>query len=251
MKISITKLALLFTVLVQARAAFAQSEAPVQQPAQKIIFPEDELPAEVVLPVLDRPDAVVNPIVTFDQKIEWGAQIGYTLDDPYFDGMEFSGQGFYHMTPHWALGGDFRFWQRKLSSYSAQFKNKKAESDFTYAPSLKTSMQIQAQYLPYYGKVSFGKGAVLPHTFFVVMGGGLLGYEKMGKMYPVVSVGFGQNFYFTPKIALKYQFDFWLHQSPDQVWTFGSSPTTPPTESSFATRNDTTMLLSVGASGLF
>src|SRR5436305_2096462 len=98
--------------------------AGLQARAEDVIkYPTEELPSEVVLPNLSRPEAVIHPTVEFSKRMEVDLTLGSLLDDPYFDGTHFTGRAFYFIDPFWAVGMDVRNWIRKTSSYSEQFRN--------------------------------------------------------------------------------------------------------------------------------
>lgn len=184
--------------------------------ADTIEFPEEELATETVLPVFENQRGVLNRRVTTAGRIELGGGAGLTLNEAFFEPINFNLQATYHFDELHAINLMGYFFQDGLSQYGDQLKNatnlgRNFDASKGPAPSnlLLANYQVQA----FYGKISLTKKSVINLALVGTLGGGLLNYNS-GDSVPALSAGFGQKFYFSKNVALRFDFRILGFQGP-------------------------------------
>lgn len=204
------------TSLPAALTMLAIALVPSASFADQIEFPEEELAAESVLPVFDNPTAVKNRAVTTAHRIELGALGGYALTEPFFNPMSFGGTASYHLTEEHGINILGNFFMQGLNDYGKQLNpipNTTINANLQYAPAPQWLMLASYQYTGFYGKMSLSKDLVTNLSIHGLLGAGMMAIGDATK--PVVSVGIGQKFYVTPKIALRVDLRVLAYQGPD------------------------------------
>ncbi len=203
---------------------------------ETIEFPEEELATETVLPVFDRVEAVKNRNVQLAKRFELGGGIGLTMNEPYYNQLNFGLNGTYHFTETHALNLIGQFYLDGLSNYGTDLKaGKGLSSGDTFDPSLAphpTYMLLaNYQFTAYYGKISLTRQTVMNLTLFGLAGLGYVGMKGVGS--PALNVGFGQNFYFSNRLALRLDLRMDIFQAPDPTTQKLNAGTQAPSPTSF------------------
>lgn len=199
--------------------------------ADTIEFPEEELATETVLPVFEKVRSVLNRNVETAKRIEIGGGVGLALNEPFYNPLNFSGNVTYHLTNQHAFNANAHFFMGGTTDYADQLKrgeglNAGQSFDPSEAPEPKFMVFGNYQFTAYYGKLSVSKQSVMNLTLFGLAGVGVVqtgGISNLG-----VNVGFGQNFYFTPQLAARFDLKLVMYNGPDatsrDLLTGGSKP---------------------------
>jgi outer membrane beta-barrel protein len=203
--------------------------------AETIEFPEEELAKESVLPVFENSRSVLNRNVLTQGRLELGLGGGLSLNDAFYNPMIYGITGSYHFTEEHALNLTATFWSEGLSTYGEQLERGEGLTgknfDAGYAPHAKSMFLANYQFTAFYGKISLSKKAVMNLTLHGLAG---LGMIQMDGISPIVAnVGFGQRFFFTPRIALRMDLSLLMYQGPDptSVDLNDKAPAAPPSPS--------------------
>lgn len=215
--------------------------------AETIEFPEEELATESVLPVFDNAKGVLNRTVKTANRIEFGGGAGLSLNEPFYNPVNFHLQGSYHFTELHGVNLFAMFLMEGLSSYGDQLKTTAAtQFDASKAPAPQNIFIASYQVNAFYGKISLTKKSVMNLTTLGTLGAGLLGLDS-GTQLPAINFGFGQKFYFSKNFALRFDFRVIAYQGPDPT----SQPLLPgspaPSEGSFDDELFFNTYLSAGA----
>ena len=218
--------------------------------AEKIIFPEEELAKEWALPVFDQVTTVRSRSVMKSQRFEFIPTFGFSLAEPFYSSYMGGAALLYHFSEDNAFRFEYFSWTKGLSTYSEQL-DKCCSTMMKYTPGPSSLMLLNYVFTGYYGKISLTKKSVMPtHTFIT---GGLGSLTFQGMAFPSVSVGLGTKFYFTPNIAMNFDFRLLIGQGPNPNAPKGKLNTnltapTPPSE--FEKQTQVRTLLSVGLAWL-
>jgi outer membrane beta-barrel protein len=220
--------------------------------AETIKFPEEELATESVLPVFDRPVSVKNRTVTTAKRFELGLMGGMALNEPFSNPYSFGGEVTYHLDEDQAfnfygasyIGGVSRY----VGQINAEANANGQTLDLQNAPTTKYLGLLSYQYTAFYGKLSLTKNYVMNlGTYFL---GGVGGIGIGDALEPVVGLGFGQKFYFSPNFAIRFDLRMLIYQGPDVITGF-PAPTAGAggevSSSRFPKRIFTNSLMSLGA----
>jgi outer membrane beta-barrel protein len=220
--------------------------------AATVEFAPEELPTESVVPVLDSNMAVKKKLIPFTHRLELGLTYGSVIDEMFFNNTMLGIEAFFHMSEDYALG--FKYYSRDsgLSSYSEQFEQGTGSGnklDFSAAPQPKSIMALTYRWDLLYGKVSFGKNAILPTTFNMDIDLGMNEYG--GQALPYSSIGIGQKLYAWKHwgISLNYRFMFYQILDPVSTSIVASNPA--PSESDFEKKLQISQGIDLGLSYLF
>lgn len=184
--------------------------------AETIEFPEDELAAESVLPVFDRPEAVKNRNVLTANRIELGALGGYSLTEPFFNPLSVGATGTYHINETSGLNLFYDYYLQGISSYAKQLNpipKTNNNMNLQYAPAPKSLFLASYQYTAYYGKISVAKDYVMNLGLYGLAGVGAITVGDVTK--PAASVGLGQKFYLSKDFALRFDLRLLGYKGPD------------------------------------
>ncbi|MCM2281500.1 MAG: outer membrane beta-barrel domain-containing protein [Bdellovibrionaceae bacterium] len=190
------------------------ASAPVH--AEVIEFPDEELATESVLPVFDHPVAVKARNVVTEKRIELGAMGGYNLTEAFFNQLSFGGTATYHLTEEHGINVFASYNLPGETSYVPALNPPPGSNEslnLQYAPRPKWMILGSYQYTGFYGKMSFSKDAVMNLSLYGLAGVG--GIYIGDKTFPVLSVGLGQKFYFSPNFALRFDLRALIYQGPD------------------------------------
>lgn len=222
--------------------------------AETIKFPEEELATESVLPVFDNPVSVKNRTVTTAKKFEVGLLGGFALNEPFANPYSVGGSISYHLDEEQGINIYGSYYLGGSTRYVDQI-NQEAQSatgnrlDLQNAPTTKYLGLISYQYTAFYGKLSLTKNYVMNLSTYGLAGLG--GIQIGDALNPVVGLGFGQKFYFTPNFALRFDLRMLIYQGPDVAGTGYPAPTANAggevSSSRFNKRIYTNSVLSLGA----
>lgn len=207
--------------------------------AETVEFPDEELATETVLPVFERSRSVLNRSVQTAQRFEVGADLGMSLSEPFYNPYNLGLMGTYHFTDQHAFNLVGTFFLSGLSQYGKQLQNGEgltpppANNSFdpSKAPAPKWMLLGNYQFTAYYGKISLSKQSVMNLTLFGTLGAGVI--QMGGLSCPAVNVGFGQNFFFTKDLALRFDFRLVMYNGPDATSQQLLRTSSAPSETSF------------------
>ncbi len=215
------------------------SSLPLIAFANTIEVPEDELTRESVLPVFEKSDVVLNRSVTLGRKFELGAGLGFALNEPFYNPMNFQALGTYYFSDLHGVHVVGSFFMDGLSSYGEQLKRGEGLGgpangfDPSKAPSPKYMVLGNYQLNVFYGKISLSKQTVMNLTLFGVAGVGVFNFEDVNAV--AFNFGFGQNFYISKNFALRMDFRGLIFDGPDPT-SKSLRPVDNPSSGSFKKR---------------
>ena len=186
--------------------------------AETVEFPEEELATETVLPVFEKVRSVLNRTVETTGRFELGGGAGMALNEPFYNPINFSANGTYHLSDQHAVNVSGTYFMSGLTQYGEQLQAGEGlgfgESfDASKAPAPKWMLLGNYQFTAYYGKISLSKQANMNLSLFGIVGGGVL--MMGGTPSPALDVGFGQNFYITPNVAARFDLKLVMYNGPD------------------------------------
>jgi outer membrane beta-barrel protein len=206
--------------------------------AETIEVPDEELATETVLPVFDKTRSVLNKNVQTEGRIEIGGGGGMALNEPFYNPMNFNLNATYHMTDLHAVNVNATFFMTGLNSYGEQLQAGEGlaagESfDASKAPAPKWMLLGNYQFTAYYGKVSLSKKAIMNLELFGLAGLGVI--QTGGISNYALDVGFGQNFYITPRLAARFDIKLLMYNGPDATSLDLEEELAAPDEGAFET----------------
>lgn len=206
--------------------------------AETVEFPDEELATETVLPVFDKTRSVLNRNVQTVGRLEVGGGAGMALNEPFYNPMNFSANATYHLNELHAVNVNGTFFMSGLNSYGKQLQAGEGlaagESfDASKAPAPKWMLLGNYQFTAYYGKLSLSKQAVMNLTLFGLAGIGVI--QTGGITNYALDVGFGQNFYITPRLAARFDIKLLMYNGPDATSLDLEQELAAPDEGAFET----------------
>ncbi len=198
---------LLKTIILMGLSFIFTSHANAQS---DIDVPMDELAQETVYPVFDHLASVKNRNVATEDRFDLGLFGGYALTEPIYNTTKFGFALNYHINELHSLGALFSLNSTGLSRDGDALRGQGL--DFNRAPKPKSTILMDYNYKPYYGKLSVTKNSVINTTIYGSAAAGLIAYEH--KSYPTVALGLGERFYFTSRFSLKIDLRLFIHQAP-------------------------------------
>ncbi|MCB0386881.1 MAG: hypothetical protein KDD43_15915, partial [Bdellovibrionales bacterium] len=90
--------------------------------ADTVEFPEDELATETVVPVFEKVRSVLNRNVETAKRFEFGAGVGLAMNEPFYNPLNFSINGTYHLTDQHAVNLAFNMFMSGMTQYGEQLK---------------------------------------------------------------------------------------------------------------------------------
>lgn len=185
--------------------------------ADRITFPEEELAAESVLPIFEKPDTVLNRNILTKGRFELGLGGGLALNDAFYNPLNYGLTASYHFNETHGVQLVGQFFADGLSTYGLQLQRGEGLSGDRFDPSLAPSPNsvflANYQLTAFYGKISLTKQTVANLTLHGLLGAGVV---QMDGVSPVaINVGFGQKFYFTKWLALRIDLSMLIFQGPD------------------------------------
>lgn len=209
-----------------------------QSYAEQVKFPDEELATESVLPNFDQPQAVRNRSVNLAGRFELGAGASYDLIEPFFNPYGFNLNLTYNLSEENGINFFYNYYFGGNTSYVGQLNNipnTSSKFNLQNAPPPSYQVLVNYQYTAFYGKLSFTKDFVMNLSLFGFVGGG--GFKIGDGLNPMVDVGLGQKFYFSPNSALRFDLRFNFYQGPDVI-----SATIPATGDTVSASNFTKRL---------
>jgi outer membrane beta-barrel protein len=186
--------------------------------AETIQFPTEELATESVLPVFDQPMSVKNRTVSLAKRIEFGLLMGYALTEPFYNPLQIGGTLSYHINEDHGINLYGVTFLQGLSNEAAQLNpipGTVINGNLQYGPAPKYLGILSWQYSAFYGKLSFTKDYVMNLHLYGLAGVGMYGLGDASK--PVLTVGLGQKFHFTPSLSFRFDLRLLAYQGPDPV----------------------------------
>ena len=180
--------------------------------AEKIIFPEDELATESVLPKFDRPDSVRSRNIATAGRFEFGAFTGWASDEPIFNPIQFGGTATYHFDETHGLNLVYGLFGGGVNSYAKEI-NSSVGLDYTNAFGPKGYYLADYQFTGFYGKMSMAKDTVVNLHLFGLVGAGMMDFGGVNEM--ILNFGLGQKFYFSKNAALRFDMRFMRYNGPN------------------------------------
>ncbi|CAN5484797.1 hypothetical protein BH10BDE1_BH10BDE1_24920 [soil metagenome] len=219
--------------------------------AETITFPTDELATESVLPVFDQPTSVKNRVVSLSRRIELGLLMGYALTEPFYNPFQIGGTLSYHINEEHGINLYGATFMQGLSNEAAQLNPipnsaPPINANLQYGPAPKYLFLASWQYSAFYGKLSFTKDYVMNLHLFGLLGAGMYGLGDAS--VPVISVGLGQKFHFTPSLSFRFDLRALAYQGPDPTSIRLDNKTTVQPSSSFDQKLYIEGLLNFGVS---
>ena len=183
--------------------------------AEEIQFPENELPSESVVPVLDYPQAVQSRLLSFSKRFELDASTGWLLDEPFYQNQYSSISAFYNWTEFSGLGLKYLIFFQGLSDYSKQFANSGANLHLDRAPGPQNAILLTYEYRLLYGKISFSKDVITPISIFSFVEGGTMKYGS--RSLPLLGLGIGQKTFFNTHWGMQLLLEVQYRQALDPL----------------------------------
>jgi outer membrane beta-barrel protein len=181
------------------------SSTALSAPSQIVKFPEEELARESVLPKFKDTKMVLNRNVTTAKRLSAGPDLGFALNEPWNSPFQYGGFLNYHLDESKAINVLLNMVSGSNSSYSDQLTRDPIGTGTNFGLSNRARPKYLVigsfQYNAFYGKISLTKQFVINLMLYGLLGGGAINFG--GDIYPVISVGLGQKFYFTKKLALR------------------------------------------------
>lgn len=222
--------------------------------AQDVFFPEDEIPSESVIPLLDSPKATLNRTVEFTKKWESKLTYGFLLDEPFYQNSFLSLLIGYSWSESSGLSLGFMKWGQGLSDYSKQFEGTANNLKFDRARGPDLGYYLSYDYRFFYGKVSFSRTTVIPTIMSANLDGGMIRYGS--RQLPFFGGGISNSWYFTtvrnkPHWGLNLSVKIYARNAMDPLSKDLKGASAAPSESEFGTVTRISTLLNLGAQYLF
>lgn len=184
-------------------------------PSQVVKFPDEELARESVLPKFKDTKMVLNRNVTTAKKLSMGADFGFALNEPFNSPFQYGAFINYHLDENKGLNFLFNMLNSANSTYTNQINSGSVNFGLENRARPKYLILGSFQYNAFYGKISLTKQFVMNLMLYGLIGGGAINYG--GDMYPVISLGLGQKFYFTKKMAFRMDLRSIMFNGPNVV----------------------------------
>ena len=195
--------------------------------AVKIHFPDEELAAESVLPLVSAPEVVLNRNISLKFKTELSFGLGVGLDEPFYNKYYPTGILTFHLTEIHAISlmGAYFFPMRSsggnclahntavLDQESADTCLKTKKFDSLLAPYPQFALFLNYQHTPYYGKISLSKSWVLNLSIYGFAGGGLV-VSDQNNQWLALDLGFGKKLYFNKWLGFRASLGFFGYYGP-------------------------------------
>lgn len=219
---------------------------------ETITFPTEELATESVLPVFDQPTSVKNRTVPLSRRLEVGALFGYALTEPFYNPYQLGGTLTYHINEEHGINLMGTTFLQGLSSEASQLNPipnsgpPPVYANLQYGPTPKYLAIGSWQYSAYYGKMSLTKDYVMNLHLYGLLGLGMIGLGDASK--PLVAVGIGQKFHWSPSFSLRFDLRLLAYQGPDPTSRSLQFATGPQPNSAFSEKLFLEGLLNFGIS---
>lgn len=188
-------------------------------PQQIVKFPEEELARESVLPKFKDQKMVLNRNVMTAKKLSIGPDLGFALNEPFNSPFQYGFFANYHFDEAKGINILFNMLNSANSSYTNQLNQSTQGSGTNFGLENRARPKYlllgSFQYNAFYGKISLTKQFVMNLMLYGLIGGGMINIG--GDTYPALTVGLGQKFYFTKKIALRMDLRSIIYNGPNVV----------------------------------
>lgn len=183
-----------------------------------IEVPEDELATETVLPVFDYREVVKNRRVNTKGRLEVGLAAGMNLTEALYNNMNISGSLGYHFTETHGANITYYSIMDGLSAMGGDLKEGRGnlqgdKFDPGLAPHPQSIWLASYQFTAYYGKISLTKQTVMNLSLYGLLGAGQVSFGDSSSV--AINLGLGQKFYFTSRIALRFDLRVLSYSGPD------------------------------------
>ncbi len=204
-----------------------------QAHAIEVSFPADELPSEVVVPILDSREPVKSRIVKMKERFDAQVGFGYLLDEPFYKNQFFSVGMLFHPNEKIGFGLSYLAVGSGLSDYGTQFGKTGNQLNLSKAPSLKSAISAVFQYQFMYGKISWTKDTITPVSYHSQ---GEISWASYGsKNLPWLSAGVGQRIFFDKNWGTDLTMKLMYRQQIDPL-SKSITGTSAPSESEFGSK---------------
>lgn len=221
--------------------------------ADQVALPTDELAKESVLPIFDKTVSVKNRRVITEKRIEAVGYYSYSMTEAIMNVSRVGASFYYNTSEEHAFGLSFAKNFSGISNYSKQMANGigngNIKLDFTRAPAPEMSGMFDYNAKLFYGKLSLAKDYVLNTILFASAAVSMTKYPH--KTYPGVAIGIGQKFYFTDRLALRFDMRFHADQAPNPIIGGVNVNEPVPSYSEFTDHTAFSTTLDAGLSFLF
>ncbi|OQW47215.1 MAG: hypothetical protein A4S09_15585 [Proteobacteria bacterium SG_bin7] len=195
------------------------SSAGFAAPSQIVKFPEEELARESVLPKFKDTKMVLNRNITTARKLSLGLDFGFALNEPFNSPFQYGFFLNYHLDETKAFNLLFNMLNSANSTYTNQLNQQPQGVGTNFGLENRARPKYlflgSFQYNAFYGKISLTKQFVMNLMLYGLVGGGAINYG--GDVYPALSLGLGQKFYFTKKLALRLDLRSIMFNGPNVV----------------------------------
>ena len=233
-------------LIVVLAVGFASS---ISNAADKIEFPDDELAAESVVPIFEKPESVKFRSIRTAGRFEIGPELSDSLLEPFYNPISIGGTATYHFNEISAFNVFGSYFLQGLSDNANNLNpipgKPGINMNLQYAPQPKFMVLGNYQFTPFYGKISLTKEFVMNLNVFGFVGAG--GIMIGDGLKPAADLGLGQKLYFTRNFALRLDLRFLAYQGPDVLSRNLNQVTQVQSTSSFDQKIIFSGLLSVGA----
>jgi outer membrane beta-barrel protein len=209
----------------------------LQSRADTVEFPDEELATETVLPVFEKVRNVLNRNVQTAGRFEANAGMGLAMNEAFYSNYNIAGNLTYHLDELHAASFSGTYFFSGLNQYGSQLKEGKGlertgkHFDASKAPVPKWMAFGNYEFTAYYGKISLSKQAVMNLSLFGLAGIGV--YQTGTTSNVALDVGFGQNFYVTKQLAVRFDMKLVMYNGPDPT-SVDLDTGTNPTDSDFS-----------------
>ena len=186
--------------------------------AQHFKFEDGALEEDSSLPYLSgagNNSIVRNRKVNLTNRVAFGGGFVHQSTELFYKPISHSYVLSYFPSNSNALRIDFMNYSTDLSEFSKSLKEFK---DVTFNPSKthrkKSDVFISYSHQPSYGKLSLTKGVVYNLIYDFNFGLGVVNYSDGGK-FPALSLGIGQNLFFSNHVFLRFNLGFKIYNGPD------------------------------------
>jgi len=179
-------------------------------------IPEEELARESVLPIFDSPDVVKNRNVPLTKRVEMGLFFGTNVNEAFYDQILYGVQGAYHISEMSAFTALFSMINANSSQYVPQLNDVSTPPlHYELLPKPKYFYLLGYEFTPFYGKISITKQTVFNLATFATLGLGMFAFGDT--QTPVLSIGIGQNYFFSKNWGLKLDMKSLIYNGIDPV----------------------------------
>lgn len=201
--------------------------------AVTVQFPDEELANESVLPVFDKLEAVKERSVPTKGRFEIGPQLGFLMNEPFFNTMNYGFTASYHFNETHGVNLFYSLMAGGLNKNGESLKQIASTSGPTSinldnAPQPESFGLLNYQITPYYGKISLFKDFVMNLSLYGTAGLGMFAID--GEQHIMFNAGLGQKFYLNRYIGIRVDLRMLMYQGPNVVKTKNAGDVTIPTK---------------------